>query len=124
MKQKNFEEIKRFVESEGAAKIGVARVDDSLKQIFNLSPTEWQNWPYALSIAIRLSRAVFDSLDDHPTLLYKWHYKQANAQLDRIAFHLTNKIQEMGYRALPIAASQIIDWRKQSAHVSHRHVAV
>ncbi|NOY78033.1 MAG: epoxyqueuosine reductase, partial [Calditrichaeota bacterium] len=30
----------------------------------------------------------------------------------------------MGYRALPIAASQIIDWRKQSAHVSHRHVAV
>ncbi len=124
MKQKNFEEIETFVKREGAAKIGVARVDDSLMQIFTLSPGELQNWPFAISIVIRLSKAVLDSLDDQPTMLYKWHYKQANAQLDRIAFNLTNKIQEMGYRALPIAASQILDWQKQNAHVSHRHVAV
>lgn len=124
MKQKNFEEIKYFVESQGAAKVGVALVDDSLKQKFNLTSGEMQDWPFAISIAIRLSQAVFNSLDDHPTLLYKWHYKQANAQLDRIAFNLTNKIQEMGYQALPIAASQILDWKEQNAHVSHRHVAV
>ncbi len=124
MKQKNFEEIETFTKREGAAKVGVARIDDSLKKTFSLSPSELQDWPFAISIAIRLSRAILDSLDDQPTMLYKWHYKQANAQLDRIAFNLTNKIQKMGYRALPIAASQILDWKEQNAHVSHRHVAV
>jgi epoxyqueuosine reductase QueG len=33
------------------------------------------------------------------------------------------EIQRLGFNALPIAASYIIDWKKQNAHVSHRHVA-
>jgi epoxyqueuosine reductase QueG len=31
-------------------------------------------------------------------------------------------IQEQGFRALPIPASQIIDWEKQQGHVSHKKV--
>ncbi len=124
MNDENFRKIEAFAKERGAAKIGVAKIDESLSPYLNLTPQENQDWPFAISIAVRLSKAVLDSLTDGPTLLYKWHYKQANAQLDRIAFDVTNKIQEMGYRALPIAASQILDWKKQDAHVSHRHVAV
>ncbi len=124
MSEENFRKIEEVARREGAVKVGVAKVDDALQPHLNLSPEENANWPFAISIAVRLSQAVLDSLTDGPTPLYKWHYKQANALLDHIAFRVTDEIQKMGYRALPIAASQILDWKKQDAHLSHRHVAV
>jgi len=124
MAASNSELLKRWTVENGVSKYGVAAIDEDLKSYFNLSPAEEQNYPYAISLSVRLSRAVFDSLTDHPTELYKWHYRQANARLDQLAFSLTIFIQNQGYRALPIPASQIIDWQNQTAHLSHRHVAV
>ena len=106
----------------GAALIGSTHLSRIQKPI-HLSETELGNMQYAVSLAVRLSRAVLEGLVDGPNLLYKWHYRQANIQLDKIAFLLSNEIQERGFRALPIAASQTIDWRRQIGHVSHRHVA-
>ena len=48
------------------------------------------------------------------------HYRQVNFLLDRAALLTAGLIQDHGYRALPIAASQIIDWDNQRAHVSHK----
>jgi epoxyqueuosine reductase len=64
-----------------------------------------------------------DSIDDHPTPLYLHHYRQANYTLDRIAFHVAALIQHLGGKALPIAASQIVDWEHQRGHLSHKRVA-
>ncbi len=95
-----------------------------LKDRFYLTPQELEGLTHAISLAVPLSEAVLNGIVDQPTLLYQWHYRQANIQLDKLAFLLTIKIQEAGYRALPIAASQLIDWQKHIGHVSHRHVAV
>lgn len=95
-----------------------------LKDRFNLSPGESEGLTHAISLGLPLSEAVLNSVVDQPTLLYKWHYRQANAQLDRLAFMLSIRIQEAGFRALPIAASQVIDFQRQIGHVSHRHVAI
>jgi epoxyqueuosine reductase QueG len=43
--------------------------------------------------------------------------------LDELALKITNLIQDRGWQALPIPASQIVDWEKQRAHLSHKHVA-
>jgi len=43
--------------------------------------------------------------------------------LDQIGLKLTGLLQRNGYRALPIPASQIVDWDTQRAHVSHKRVA-
>ncbi|MCJ7812331.1 hypothetical protein MUP95_03305, partial [bacterium] len=51
------------------------------------------------------------------------HYRQANNLLDKIAFILSQHIVEKGYRALPIPASQVVDWESQKGHVSHRVIA-
>ncbi len=120
----NTESLKRWAEDNRISKFGIAEIDKDLKSFFYLSSEENQNYPLAISLAVRLSRAVFESLTDHPTELYKWHYRQANARLDQLAFSLAMYIQEQGFRALPIPASQIIDWKNQKAHLSHRHVAV
>jgi epoxyqueuosine reductase QueG len=35
-----------------------------------------------------------------------------------------NYIQKIGYSALPIPASQILDWQSQKAHLSHKKIGV
>jgi epoxyqueuosine reductase len=78
---------------------------------------------YAVSMGVALSPAVLEGCQTGPTLLYKWHYRQANNLLDRIAFLLSQRLVEEGARALPVPASQMVDWTGQTAHLSHRAVA-
>ena len=77
----------------------------------------------AICGAIRLSDAVIEDIVDGPTLLYFQHYRVANARLDQAAFSLAAAIATMGYRAIPIPASQITDWARQRGQVSHKHAA-
>jgi epoxyqueuosine reductase QueG len=35
---------------------------------------------------------------------------------------MSNYIGQLGYSALPIAASQIVDWQNQRAHLSHKRI--
>ncbi len=79
--------------------------------------------PFGISIGVRLADAVLEGIEDHPTSLYLHHYRQANYTLDRIAFHLVALIQRAGGNALPIAASQIMDWERQRGHISHKGLA-
>jgi epoxyqueuosine reductase len=80
-------------------------------------------FPHGISIGIRLADAVLDEIEDHPTALYLHHYRQANYILDQIAFRVATLIQRMGGQALPIAASQIVDWEHQQGHLSHKSLA-
>lgn len=114
--------LKDFCLKEGASLFGVCEIDQ-FKRDIHLSPNELRDMKYGIAVAVRLSRAVLDGIKDRPTLLYKWHYRQTNALLDRIAYLVATKIQKMGSRALPIPASQIIDWERQRGHLSHRHLA-
>jgi epoxyqueuosine reductase QueG len=75
------------------------------------------------TITISPIGAVLEDLKDHPTLLYLHHYRQANYRLDRIAFDMTALIQRAGGMAIPIAASQIVDWEGQRGHLSHKALA-
>ena len=79
--------------------------------------------PFAISIAVRVQRKVFDSLKDGPNIIYKHHYKTANFKLDQIIFELCQYINSQGHEALPIPASVITDWKNQRGHLSQRHAA-
>jgi len=114
--------LRSFALSNGAALFGTCSLD-GVKDTFHFEPGEAEGLDYGLSIAVRLSRAVLEGIREAPTLLYKWHYRQANAQLDRLAFLLSGIIQDHGWRAVPVPASQVVDWERQTGHLSHRHVA-
>ena len=100
---------------------GVADVTE-LRADFLIEPKTSDRFSLAISLGKGLNDPVLDDIDDHPTPLYFHHYRQTNAFLDRGALLLADHIQKMGFAALPIAASQIIDWEGQRAHVSHKHV--
>ena len=46
-----------------------------------------------------------------------------NILLDEMDLRITFHIQNQGFDALPIPASQVIDWEGQRGHLSHKHVA-
>ena len=79
--------------------------------------------PLAVVIARRVSRAVLSTLEDGPNLLYFHHYRQINAQLDHAATEISAEIERRGCSALPIPASQIVDWEKMTGQVSHKAMA-
>jgi epoxyqueuosine reductase len=102
---------------------GVADVT-SLRDRFALMPETRNKFDRAISLGKKLNDAVIEDIPGHPTQLYFHHYRQMNFFLDREALRLADHIERLGFRALPIAASQLIDWEKQSAHLSHKHVGV
>lgn len=115
----NYEKVKEIAERWGAAKFGVADLSD-----FKFEFTEFRGFKYGISCAVRLSDGILNTLKDHATPLYAYHYRQINFVLDQMATHISSFIQDMGYIALPIPASQFVDWSKMIAHLSHRDVAV
>lgn len=78
---------------------------------------------YGISLGLRLSDAILDQLQGGPTLIYKHHYKAVNYRLDQVALHFLHHLQQHGYSALPIPASQMVDWEGQKGHLSHKLVA-
>lgn len=121
--QRNVQTLKHYALEQGISVFGVAPFDPTEARS-RLLDREGGRLPYAISMGIQLSWGVLDGIIDHPTLLYKWHYRQANIVLDRVAFQMTLMIQEMGGKAVPIPASQIVDWETQRGHLSHKHVGV
>ena len=83
-----------------------------------------EDFPRAVSIAIRLSDSIMDEIEGQPTPLYSSHYGRVNALLDDIAIRATNLIQMNGHQALPIPASQVLDWENCTSYISHKAVAI
>jgi epoxyqueuosine reductase len=113
--------VGEYIQTQGCSLFGVADLEP-IKDRFLLSPEELRGMKFGISIGVILSKSVLDGIQDRPTLLYKWHYRQANNLLDKIAYGLTIQIVEKGFLAIPIPASQVIDQEKHKGHVSHRLV--
>ncbi len=117
-------EIDAFCRNREIAIYGVAELAKMKTDDFLLPPETLKRLPFALCLGMRLSHEVLACLTDHPDLLYEHHYRQLNFALDRVALELTNRLQNWGYNALPIPASQIVDWQNQRGHLSHKRVAI
>ena len=80
---------------------------------------------YAVSIGVKLSDAILQTIENAPSFVYFQHYRTANALLDNIAFRLSRLLEEQGHSALPIAASQSLGKNNPYRGViPHKTVAV
>jgi epoxyqueuosine reductase QueG len=119
--KKSYKIIKEFSCDLDFSLFGVADISE-IKHEFNLPKVSIEKFSRGIALGKRLLDAVIEEIEDRPTPLYFHHYRQLNFFLDRGAFLLASKIQDMGFQAHPIPASQIIDWEKQQSHVSHKAV--
>lgn len=120
-KNKNYLQLKRFCQAQGIDLFGVADIS-AIKKEFLVSEKLLEGFDKAICLGIRLSCGILQEITDAPTRLYFHHYRTANACLDQAAFKISNYIQRKGFNAMPIPASQIVDWQSQKAHLSHKRI--
>lgn len=117
----NSEWIKQIALEEGVSLAGIADISD-------ISDRPYPEMQRALSIAVRLSDAVFDQVTfgNLPTHEYFHQYRTTNAFIDQALYRVGLKIQAKGYRVVQIAASQSISKAGNGfqALISHRAVAL
>ena len=120
----NFERLKTSARHRGIDLFGTALVDEDQRLRFHESIVEIaKSLPYAVSMGMRLSYPVLKTVVTAPTWTYNYHYRQINIALDQTALYIAGEIQREGFSALPIPASQILDWDRLRAHLSHREIA-
>jgi epoxyqueuosine reductase QueG len=117
-------DLQELARREGAALFGVADMARVRSDDFRLEPGTLSRFRSAIAVAVPVSATVLATITDHPNQLYFHHYRQLNNLLDRITLRLGMEIERLGRAALPIAASQIVDWQQQRAHLSHKRIAI
>jgi len=122
-KDNHYAQLKKFALSLGSDLFGVADIEEAKKD-FALSEAVLKKVNRAVVLGVRLSGLLLEELGSAPTRLYFHHYKTLNATLDQLALKIANFIQGQGFLALPIPASQIVDWERQTAHLSHKKIGV
>lgn len=92
-------ELEKILKEAGADLVGFSSLGE------NRSP-EHPEYGYAVTIVRKLSRAVIKTINGAPTMEYFQNYRATNARLDSIALDAVSFIENAGYLALPVAASQ------------------
>lgn len=120
MKRISRENLEEFCKSLGVDLFGIADIRIAKKDFAFIPSSDKFN--KAICLGVRAQMAVLDDIQNQPTKLYFHHYRTINSLLDQMALRLANFMQEAGFLAMSIPASQIIDWQKQSAHLSHKKI--
>ena len=119
----NAERVKNLCHQWGGSLFGVADLRSFEKEEILLPPPLIDRLPYGISAGFHLSDAILEEIENQPTPLYFHHYQRVNILLDTIGLIVASTIQDIGYQAMPIPASQLVDWKNQKGHLSHKHVA-
>jgi epoxyqueuosine reductase len=120
-------QLEQIAEEQGADLFGVADLAIARDFVRNQGGEHLEKFPKAISVGVRLLDAIIDELDRHEDraviFTYKRLYNSVNSRLDHIGLSLARRIQEEGYQAYPVPASQTIDSNKLIGAISHKLVA-
>jgi len=119
----DFEWLRDLILSEGPFLFSAGDIREIKRDFFMARFHDLSRLDYAIALAFPLVREALEEIKDQPTPLYKHLYRQVNNLLDRTALKLALALQNRGARAIPIPASQLLDWQELQAHLSHRQVA-
>ncbi len=86
--------------NEGAAEVGFSAITP---------PPEYSRLKHAVTIVVRLSDAVIDTVSTGPTHTYFHHYRTVNAFLDRLSLTAGLFLQNQGGQYVCVPASQSIE---------------
>jgi epoxyqueuosine reductase len=109
-------ELKETILGWGASLVGFGDLEA-------VASETWRSLKTGVSVAMQLSNPIVDHLAVGPTFTYAHHYRSINHTLDSIAIRTVNLIQALGYQALPVPASQVVDHGALKGVISHKMVA-
>lgn len=94
--------LKEYLDSLEISKYGFGNLKNEL-------PSEYSIMNTGISFAVRLSDYIIDEINTEPTYTYFHHYRTVNFFIDQISLKIALKIQELGFLAMPIPASQSVN---------------
>lgn len=94
--------LESILKDMGASFIGYSHLEGKLEG--NL-----EKLPYGVSIGVRLSDFIIDEIMDKPTYTYFHHYRTVNFLIDQITLRAVLLLQEEGYHAVAVPASQTVN---------------
>ncbi len=71
-------------------------------------PDTLSDIPYAITVVIKLADRIVDEIENKPTHTYYHHYRSVNTLIDQITLKTVLLLEEWGYKALAVPASQSI----------------
>ncbi|MCL1974893.1 MAG: 4Fe-4S dicluster domain-containing protein [Firmicutes bacterium] len=117
------EELSAYLFTLGAHKVGFADLKPHRQWLESVYSQQWQDYPYAISVAVNFPRAVINEVAFGPTLTYVRYYDALNTALDHIGFLGAEWLDTRGYKAYPIPASQMMGENHLQGIFSHRATA-
>jgi epoxyqueuosine reductase len=120
----NLKILKSISRQMGVDLIASTEIDRKTRSDFSVSIREIsRSLGFGVVIGMRLSGPVLETVEDAPTWTYYFHYRNVNYALDQVTLRLCIECQRRGFEALPIPASQILDWNYLTGHLSHKRLA-
>jgi len=117
------DDLKHFVYEHGADLVGVAPINRLKDAPLNHHPSRFlEDASCVVSMGIRLNKATVNNLPV-TRRSYGIQYEVVNAQLNSLAYLVARFLEERGYRAVAIPASEPYDDERFAGDLSHRHVA-
>ena len=116
----HFAELETYLKSRGVAQIGYS-------DLRGIVPERYASFPYGITLVWRLLDGVLDEVQEKnsPTFSYFQHYRAVNAELDSLTLWMATRLEQEGFRALPIGASQSVhDMGNYSGAFQHKTAAV
>jgi len=120
------EKMPRLVRRLGGDMYGIADLGLAREAIMNQGGIDVDEYPRAVSIGIRLMDSIVDQLPEGRetraigVTFQTECYEYVNRRLNDIASRVASTLQNAGYSALPIPASERVDDRRICAMFSHK----
>ncbi len=107
-------QIKEFALAQGAWEVGFSEINP---------PEEYPGLNHAVSIVVKLSDSVVNSITNQPTYTYFHHYRAVNALVDQITLKIGIMLEKNGAHYVCVPASQSLG-REYRGLLSHKLAAV
>ncbi len=108
--------LKNILLKNGACLVGFCNL--------GVSPIDFEpELKHAVSIAVKLSDSVLRGIIDKPTISYFQHYRAVNYKLDLLALTCVKYLEDRGFDAFPVAASQSVPQNKYYGVFQHKTAA-
>lgn len=121
--KKNYKFLQKIAFQQGINLFGIADCNKIKEEIPNCSYLI-KDFKYGISMGYKLSSKIIESIENKPTKIYSYHYRQINLLLDQTALLINSFIQAKGFNSLPIPSSQVINWETLEGELSHKTIGL
>lgn len=109
-------DLKELIKEFGVSDVGFS-------EISKVVPSNWSQYHYAITLVVQLSNGIINDITNEPTDTYFSHYRSVNYHLNEVMLKTAISLQNWGFDAIPIPASQSLHNKSYYGAFPHKTAA-